>query len=63
MDSGFVLRTPRNDGKIARRANHLKNLSSPSRKNIPLSPSGKSAALLRASHGNEGRLAIVTNVR
>jgi hypothetical protein len=28
-----------------------KTLSSPSDKNIPLNPSGKSAALIRASHG------------
>jgi hypothetical protein len=40
-----------------------KSLSSPFRKNIPLNPSGKSAALLRASHPIEGRIAIVTNVR
>jgi adenylate/guanylate cyclase family protein len=38
------------------------NLSTPSRKNIPLNPSGKSALRLRPSHPNEGRLAIVTDV-
>jgi hypothetical protein len=38
-------------------------LSSPSRKNIPLNPSGKSMLFLRVSHPNEGRIAIVTNVR
>jgi hypothetical protein len=49
--------------KTARRANHLKSLSRPSRKNIPLNLSGKSVLFLRASHGREGRVAIVTNVR
>ena len=39
-----------------------RNLSSLSRKNTPLSPSGKSTLRLRASHPNEGRLAIVTDV-
>jgi hypothetical protein len=29
----------------------IKSLSSPSRKNIPLNPSGKSVALIRASRG------------
>jgi hypothetical protein len=38
------------------------NLSTPSRKNIPLNPSGKSTLRLRPSHPNEGRLAIVTDV-
>jgi hypothetical protein len=51
------------EGDFARRANQLNFLSSPSRKNIPLNASGKSAALLRVSHGNEGRIMIVTNVR
>jgi hypothetical protein len=46
------------DGQIT-----LNFLSSPSHKNIPLNASGKSAALLRASHPIEGRIAIVTNVR
>ena len=40
-----------------------KSLSSPSHKNIPLNPSGKSALPTRAVSPNEGRLAIVTNVR
>jgi hypothetical protein len=39
-----------------------KNLSSPSAKNISLFPRGKSVACLGASHPNEGRVAIVTNV-
>jgi hypothetical protein len=39
------------------------DLSSPSAKNIPLNPSGKSALPTRPSHPKEGRLAIVTNVR
>ena len=38
-------------------------LSIPLAKNIPLNASGKSAALLRPSHPNEGRIAIVTDVR
>jgi len=46
------------DGQIT-----LNFLSSPSHKNIPLNLSGKSAALLCASHPIEGRIAIVTNVR
>jgi hypothetical protein len=40
-----------------------KNLSSPSDKNKSLSLSGKSVIWLRASHPNEGRVAIVTNAR
>src|SRR5258705_13201903 len=44
------------DGQIT------KSLSIPPRRNIPLNLSGKSAALLRASHPREGRVAIVTNV-
>jgi hypothetical protein len=39
-----------------------RNLSIPSRKNIPLNPSGKSTLRLRLSHPHEGRLAIVTDV-
>jgi hypothetical protein len=45
------------DGQITQ------NLSSPLQKNISLPPSGKSVVSLRASHPNEGRIAIVTNVR
>jgi len=41
----------------------LKTLSIPPRKNIPLASSGKSAALIRASRGGWGALAIVTNAR
>jgi hypothetical protein len=37
-------------------------LSTPSRKNIPLNPSGKSLLKIRAPHPDEGRVAIVTNV-
>jgi hypothetical protein len=44
------------DGQIT------KSLSSPSHKNISLTPSGKSSLEPRASHPNEGRVAIVTNV-
>ena len=39
-----------------------KNLSSPSRKNFSLSPSGKSALPARAIPSRRGALAIVTNV-
>ena len=42
---------------FARRANQLNFLSSPSRKNFPLSPSGKSVALICASHPSQGRIA------
>jgi hypothetical protein len=48
MDSGLVLRTPRNDGSGCQAHSQLpvgqitKFLSSPSRKNIPLNLSGKS---------------------
>jgi len=41
----------------------LKSLSNPLRKNISLTPSGKSVALICASHPYEGRFAIVTNAR
>ncbi|MEH2565961.1 hypothetical protein V1289_005588 [Bradyrhizobium sp. AZCC 2289] len=44
------------DGQIS------KSLSSPSRKNISLPPSGKSVVSLRASHPKEGRVAIVRYV-
>jgi len=37
-------------------------LSTPSRKNILLNPSGKSLLKIRASHPREGRIMIVTNV-
>jgi hypothetical protein len=36
-------------------------VSSPSRKNISLNPSGKSLLLISPSRPREGRLAIVTN--
>jgi hypothetical protein len=45
------------DGQIS------KSLSRPSRKNIPLSPSGKSVVLIRASHPMRGALRNVTNAR
>jgi hypothetical protein len=45
------------DGKIS------KNLSSPPAKNIPLSPSGKSALPTRPSHPMRGALRDVTNAR
>jgi hypothetical protein len=45
------------DGQIT------KNLSTPSRKNIPLNPSGKSALLACASHPMRGALRNVTNAR
>jgi len=56
--AGYAANPPykRPDGQITQ------NLSSPVGKNIPLPPSGKSMASLCASHPNEGRLAIVTNV-
>jgi hypothetical protein len=41
----------------------LENLSISSRKNIPLASSGKSAAESARLAANEGRFAIVTNVR
>jgi len=49
--------TKQPDGQIS------KNLSSPSLKNIPLNPSGKSALRLRASHPMRGALRNVTNAR
>jgi len=48
--------TKQRDGQITQ------NLSSPSDKNIPVVPSGKSVVFLRASRLTRGALAIVTNV-
>ena len=50
------------DGQISKRpyANQ-QSLSSPSRKNISLEPSGKSVLELFPSTPKEGRIAIVTN--
>jgi hypothetical protein len=45
------------DGQIS------KNLSSPSRKNIPLHPSGKSSLQARPVSPEKGRIMIVTNAR
>jgi hypothetical protein len=66
-----LLRFARNDGIGCRRntpktlpdGQITQNLSSPLAKNISLSASGKSVVSLRASHPNEGRIAIVTNAR
>jgi hypothetical protein len=56
MGSTAICKIPP-DGQITQ------NLSSPSRKNIPLSPSGKSALPVRPVLARqEGRIAIVTNV-
>jgi hypothetical protein len=55
LDAAAATKQP--DGQIS------KKLSSPRAKNIPLNPSGKSALPTRPSHPNEGRIAIVTNVR
>src|SRR5258707_9892151 len=49
--------TKQPDGQIS------KILSSPSHKNIPLNPSGKSPLRLRPSHPMRGALRNVTNVR
>src|SRR4051794_26050204 len=56
-DVAGVAATKQPDGQIS------KNLSSPSRKNIPLTPSGKSALRLRASRPMRGALRNVTNAR
>jgi len=48
--------------KSTRRANRSKSLSSPSQKDIPLNPSGKSKLKCPPSRPKEGRIAIVTDV-
>jgi hypothetical protein len=53
---------PSLDGQITSTL-FARNLSSLSRKNIPLNPSGKSPLRLRASHPMRGALRNVTNAR
>jgi hypothetical protein len=61
VKAGHVARD-RKDGEICPTGKSLKKLSSPSRKNFPLNPSGKSFVRLVPSCPARGALAIVTNV-